>query len=207
MAALSVDQLPEGPDWAYEVKLDGHRALLIKDRTEVQVRSRNDKNLTRTYPTVAAAGTRLRAESAIVDGEIVALDENGCPSFQALQHRGPGAKRQIVFFAFDLLHFDGEDLTGLPRDERREKLRSVVEGSGALLSAELPWTTAQIVTAVRRLGLGGVIAKKRVSSYEPGGRSGEWVKLKLDRQQEFVVGGYRPGLDGVDALLIGVYEK
>ena len=190
MAALSVDKLPEGPEWAYEVMLEGYRALLMKNRTEVQIRSRNDKNLTRTYPTVAAAGTRLRAQSAIVDGEIVALDENGRPSFRALQHSGRRAKRQIVFFVFDLLHFDGEDLTGLPLDERREKLRSVVEGSGALLSAELPWTAAEIVTVVRRLGLEGVIAKKRVSSYESGARSGEWVQLKLHRQEEFVVGGY-----------------
>lgn len=207
MAALSVDKLPEGPEWAYEVKLDGYRALLMKDGTKVQIRSRNDKNLTTTYPTVAAAGTRLRAESAIVDGEIVALDESGRPSFQALQHRGRSAKGQVVFYAFDLVYLNDDDLTGLPLDDRRSKLRSVVTDSGALLSDELPGTAAEIVAAVRGLGLEGVIAKKRASSYLPGERSGEWVKLKLDRQQEFVVGGYRPGPDGVDALLVGVYER
>lgn len=206
MAALVVDSLPVGTEWAYELKLDGYRALILKDGSDVQIRSRNDKDLTSTYPRIAAAGERLAVENATVDGEIVALDENGRPSFQALQHRGREGKGRIVFYAFDLLHLNGEDLRSLTLRERRKRLRAVIGDSGLLLSEDLPGTPAEIAAAVRGLGLEGVIAKKRTSVYESGERSGEWVKLKLDRQQEFVVGGYRPGPDGVDALLVGVYD-
>jgi bifunctional non-homologous end joining protein LigD len=206
MAALPVDRLPEGPEWAYEVKFDGYRALLMKNGTELQIRSRNDRNLTKSYPAIAMAAARLRADRAVVDGEIVALDENGRPSFQALQHRSRHKTGGVVFYAFDLLNLNGEDLTTERWEQRRERLRRVIGDSGLLLSEELPGSAAEIVGAVRGLGLEGVIAKKRASRYEAGERSGEWMKLKLDRQQEFVVGGYRPGSDGVDALLVGVYE-
>src|SRR5688572_25090889 len=114
MAARLVQVLPEGEEWLYEVKFDGYRALLLKDGAQFEIRSRNDKDLTRTYPSVAAAGRRLRADRATVDGEIVALDANGRPSFQALQHRSALAGHVIVFYAFDLLHLDGKDLTAGP---------------------------------------------------------------------------------------------
>jgi bifunctional non-homologous end joining protein LigD len=112
----------------------------------------------------------------------------------------------IVFYAFDLLHLDGQDLTGATLEQRRAMLPQVVEGSGVLLSIELPGTAQQVIEAVQTLGLEGVIAKRRTSRYDAGQRNGAWVKLKLDRQQEFVVGGYRPGPYGVDALLVGYYS-
>jgi bifunctional non-homologous end joining protein LigD len=207
MAALVVDALPEGTEWLYELKFDGYRALILKNGDDIKIRSRNDKDLTSTYPTVAAAATRLSVDIATVDGEVVALDETGRPSFQALQQRSRNDERTIVFYAFDLLNLDGEDLTGLTLESRRERLRPILEGSGLLMSEELAGSAAEVATAVHGLGLEGVIAKKRTAPYESGERSGEWVKLKLDRQQEFVVGGYRPGPHGVDALLIGVYEN
>jgi bifunctional non-homologous end joining protein LigD len=207
MTAQLVRALPEGDDWLYEVKFDGYRALLIKDDGRVSVRSRHDKDLTAAYPTVAAAGSGLRARSAVVDGEIVAVDAHGRPSFQALQHRSAHPGYAIVFYAFDLLHLDGEDLTGLPLDERKARLPRVVDGSGILRSQSLPGTAAQVREAVQRLGLEGVIAKRRSSRYQPGLRSESWLKLKLDRQQEFVIGGYRPGPHGVDALIVGYYEQ
>jgi DNA ligase D-like protein (predicted ligase) len=206
MAARVVDQLPEGDEWMYEVKFDGYRALLLKDGERVDIRSRNDKNLTTAYPSVAAAGRRLHAGSAVIDGEIVAVGADGHPSFQALQHRSAHPGHAIVFYAFDLLHLAGEDLTGLPLEERRRKLLEVLNGSGVLLSIELPGTSQQVIKAVQGLGLEGVIAKRRTSRYTPGERNTSWVKLKLDRQQEFVVGGYRPGPNGVDALLVGYYD-
>jgi bifunctional non-homologous end joining protein LigD len=206
MAARVVDELPEGVEWTYEVKFDGYRALLLKDGKHVQIRSRNDKDLTSTYPSVAASGRRLQADQAIVDGEIVAVDANGRPSFQALQHRGAHPGHAIVFYAFDLLHLEGEDLTSVPLQERRAKLPQVVNDSGLLMSMELPGTPQQVIEAVRNLGLEGVIAKRNTSRYTSGDRNTAWVKLKLDRQQEFVVGGYRPGSNGVDALLVGYYE-
>jgi bifunctional non-homologous end joining protein LigD len=111
-----------------------------------------------------------------------------------------------VFYAFDLLHLDGTDLTRRPLVERKAALEQVVDASGILLSAALPGTAARVVAAVRTLGLEGVIAKRKDSRYDAGLRSEAWLKLKLELQQEFVVGGYRPGPHGVDALLVGYYE-
>jgi bifunctional non-homologous end joining protein LigD len=142
----------------------------------------------------------------VLDGEIVAVDSNGHPSFQALQHRAAHPGHAIVFYAFDVLHLAGNDLTGAPLHERRAKLPTVLNQSGVLMSMELPGTPAQVIAAVENLGLEGVIAKRRTSRYTPGERHGAWVKLKLDKQQEFVVGGYRPGTNGVDALLVGFYD-
>jgi len=207
MAARVVEKLPEGGDWTYEVKFDGYRALLLKDGDRLQIRSRNDKDMTRTYPSIAAAGRRLQARQAIVDGEIVAVDEHGRPSFQALQHPSAHPRHTVVFYAFDLLHLNGVDFVGAPLHERRASLPDVLSRSGILLSSELPGTADEVVEAVRHLGLEGVIAKRRNSRYTPGERTSAWVKLKLDRQQEFVVGGYRPGPHGVDALLVGYYER
>ena len=207
MAAAVVDSLPEGDDWLYEVKFDGYRALLIKRGDRVEIRSRNEKDLTRTYPSVAGAARRLHADTAVIDGEIVAVDAGGRPSFQALQHRSAHPAHAIVFYAFDLRHSSGEDLTGLPLDRRRAQLPAGLDGSGVLLSIELPGTSRQVIDAVRSLGLEGVIAKRRTSRYVSGERTNTaWVKLKLDRQQEFVVGGHRPGPNGVDALLVGYYD-
>jgi DNA ligase D-like protein (predicted ligase) len=205
MAARLVDKLPEGAEWMYEVKFDGYRALLLKNGGRTSIRSRNDKDLTRTYPSVAAAGRRLRADLAVLDGEIVAVDAHGHPSFQALQHRAAHPGHTIVFYAFDLLHLDGQDLTGRSLVERRARLPQVLDDSGLLLSIELPGSSPQVIEAVRNLGLEGVIAKRRQSRYTPGERNDAWFKLKLDRQQEFVVGGYRPGPHGIDALLVGYF--
>ena len=205
MSATLVPLLPEGPQWLYEVKLDGYRALIVKDGDRVKLVSRNEKDLTAAYPAVAAAGKGLDAETAVIDGEIVAVDAHGRPSFQALQHRSSHAGHAVVFYAFDLLHVDGRDLTRLSLEDRRRKLPEVLGKSGVLLSQELPGSAQEVVAAVGRLGLEGVIAKRRDSRYDAGQRSGAWVKLKLDKQQEFVVGGYRPGPHGVDALLVGYY--
>jgi DNA ligase D-like protein (predicted ligase) len=206
MTATVVSTLPDGDRWLFELKLDGYRALIIKNDDRVRILSRNEKDHTAAYPGVVAAGRRLEARSAVVDGEIVAVDASGRPSFQALQHRGAHPQHAIVFYAFDLLHVDGEDLRRLPLEQRRDRLPAVLGQSGVLLSAELPGTADRVVEAVRRLGLEGVIAKRRDSRYDAGQRSGAWVKLKLDKQQEFVVGGYRPGNHGVDALVVGYYE-
>jgi bifunctional non-homologous end joining protein LigD len=208
MAALLVDALPEGTEWSYELKLDGYRALIIKDGTSIRIRSRNDKDLMRMYPAVAAAGRRLQADQAVIDGEIVAVDEQGRPSFQALQHRGTHPKHSIVFYAFDLLHLNGEDTTALPLQVRRAKLVQVIDKSGLLLSLELPGSVADIVSTVRAMQLEGVVAKRKDAPYEVGERSGTWQKLKLERQQEFVIGGYRPdGRNSVDALLVGYFDN
>jgi DNA ligase D-like protein (predicted ligase) len=206
MAAQNVTELPEGPGWDYEVKFDGYRAVLLKAGERVEIRSRNDKDLTRTYPSVHAAARKVKAASAILDGEVVALDSSGRPSFQALQHRTAHPRHAIVYYAFDLLHLDGTDLMSLPLAARRPKLAAVVAGTGILLSETLHGTAGDVIEAVRALGLEGIVAKRTDSRYVPGERSSSWLKLKLDRQQEFVIGGYRPGTHGVDALLVGYHE-
>ncbi len=208
MAAQPVKALPEGDEWLYEPKLDGYRALLIKDGKQIRIVSRNQKDLTPMYPGVAAAGLRLNAAQAVLDGEIVALAKDGRPSFQALQHRSSHPQHRIVFYAFDVLHVNGRDLITEPLIARRARLPKLLrEDSTIRLSLELPGSTAAIVQALHAAGIEGVVAKRRNSTYQPGERSGDWVKLKLERQQEFVIGGFRPeGSAGLDALLVGYYE-
>jgi bifunctional non-homologous end joining protein LigD len=206
MAARVVDMLPEGAEWLYEVKFDGYRALVIKNGDRVEIRSRHDKDLTAAYPGIAAAARGLDARQATVDGEAVAVDANGKPSFQALQHRSGYPGYTIVFYAFDLLHLDGRDLTGEPLDARRRLLPPLLDRSGILMSVDLPGDLPDVIAAVQALGLEGVIAKRKSSRYTPGDRSASWLKLKLDKQQEFVVGGYRPSRGAVDSLLLGYYD-
>jgi len=186
---------------------DGYRALVLKDGARVELRSRRDNDLTRTYPSVTGAAQRLLADSAIIDGEIVALDASGRPSFNGLQHRGALAGHRIVFYAFDLLHLNGTDLTSMPLDKRRERLIDAIAGSGLLLSVSLPGSPADIVKSVQALGLEGVVAKLRTSPYVPGERSSDWQKLKLQKQQEFVIGGYRPQDRSIEAVIVGYYEN
>src|SRR5262249_45742727 len=159
---------------------------------DVRLRSRNDKDLAGAYPGIITAGRRLR-RSALLDGEVVAVDSRGVPSFQALQHRSAYPHHTIVYYAFDVLYLDGENLTGRPLHERRRLLPEIIGDSGVLISETLSGTAPQVIDAVRGLGLEGVIAKRRTSRYEPGLRTGAWSKVKLERQQEFVIGGYRPG--------------
>jgi bifunctional non-homologous end joining protein LigD len=207
MAAMAVKTLPEGSEWLYEAKLDGYRALLLKEATQIQILSRNEKDLTGMYPAVRAAARRLKADQAVIDGEIVALSEEGRPSFQALQHRGSHPHHRIVFYAFDVLHLDGRDLMDEPLVQRRARLPQLIAEDASLrLSRELPGSVGDIVRALREAGVEGVIAKRRDSLYQPGARSSDWLKLKLERVQEFVIGGYRPeGANGLDALLVGYY--
>ena len=127
-----------------------------------------------------------------MDGEIVAVDDDGVPRFQALQHRSRTRPERIVFYAFDLLQLDGRDLTAKPLDERRQRLAAVVHDSGVLPSQPLSGDIDDIIEAARRLKLEGLVAKRRDSRYEPGVRSMAWQKLRLNRSQEFVVGGYSP---------------
>ena len=103
MQARIVTKLPEGDRWLYEVKWDGYRAIAIKNGERVEIRSRNDKDLTTAYPSAAAAVRQLKAQTAVIDGEIVAVDSSGRPSFQALQHRSARTDHQIVYYAFDAL--------------------------------------------------------------------------------------------------------
>lgn len=203
MLATSAEQLPVGSEWTYEVKWDGYRTLALKNGHRVSLWSRNLKDATAQYPTVAQSVKTLRADTVLLDGEIVALDDNGRPSFQSLHHK---SAQTIVYYAFDILHLDGRDLLKTPLEERRVELASALKGESVLCSDPLPGTPEQIETAVRGLQLEGVVAKRRASRYEPGRRSPSWVKVKFNRRQEFVIGGFKPNGANFDSLLVGYYE-
>jgi bifunctional non-homologous end joining protein LigD len=204
MMATPAPALPVGDDWSYEVKWDGYRTLALKDGPRVRLFSRNLKDVTGAYPSVVRTLQELTATAALVDGELVAIDEQGRPSFQALHHQ---AAHVVVYYAFDLLLLGGRDLTREPLDARRKQLAATAAGTSILLSEPLPGTPAQIERAVRELGLEGVVAKRRSSRYEAGRRSDKWLKVKFSRRQEFVVGGYKPSNSGFDSVLVGYYER
>jgi bifunctional non-homologous end joining protein LigD len=206
MLATAAIDLPAGQAWSYEVKWDGYRALALKDGARVQLLSRNQKNLGRDFPAVVAAVVALKPARLVLDGEIVAVDRDGRPSFQALQHRRT-AGLALVYYAFDLLEVGEHSLLREPLEERRRQLRAVVDGSGVLLSEPLPGTPTEIEREIRRLGLEGVVAKRRDSLYRPGERSDAWVKVKFSPRQEFVIGGYKPGARGAESFLVGYYDK
>src|SRR5262245_19301382 len=174
MAAKMVERLPEGKDWVYEVKLDGYRVLIVKNDEDVRLISRNNKDLTYEFPHVQRAAARLKARIALIDGEIVAVDEKGAPRFQLLQHRSTTNQAQIVYYAFDLLNLEGEDITSEPLEKRKAKLKKLVNRSGVLISEPLPGTLAQIVEAASNLQLEGIVAKRRDSRYQIGVRSNDW---------------------------------
>lgn len=207
MQCKPVTELLEGEDWTFEIKFDGYRCVVLKVGSKVTLFSRNEKKLNDRFPTLAAALAELPGEFA-VDGEIVALDETGRPSFQLLQNSG-SARPAIYFYTFDLLHRDGEDLQRSPIERRRQMLGELlVNPTDPLrLSPLLQAPAGEILEAVQKLGLEGVVGKRRGSIYEPGERSGAWIKRRTNREQEFVIGGYVPGARGFDALIVGVYEK
>jgi bifunctional non-homologous end joining protein LigD len=206
MAAVLVDKLPAGDEWLYEAKFDGYRAMVIKDGAAVTILSRKGNDLTSDYPHVQSAVAALPASRAVIDGEIVAFDQEGKPSFQQLQHR-TARGTAIRFFAFDLLHLNGSDLGDAPLEDRRKKLERLLRKSGVEFSQELPGTPEQVIHAVAEVGLEGVIAKRRTSRYEPGKRSGAWQKFKLQHRQEFVIGGYKPENRTFQSLVVGYYDN
>jgi len=206
MAALLVETLPSGDGWLYEAKFDGYRALVMKNGATIKILSRKGNDLTATYPAIVRAVEKLKAKSAVLDGEIVAFDENGRPSFQQLQHR-TAKGTAIRYFAFDLLHLEGADLQSQALTTRRAKLAKLIASSDVEFSDELPGTPEQVVEAVAQVGLEGVVAKRRDSRYEPGKRSGVWQKLKVKHRQEFVIGGYKPENRNFQSIVVGYYEE
>jgi DNA ligase D-like protein (predicted ligase) len=206
MECLAVTKLPEGSQWLYEIKLDGYRAIGIKADDGVQLLSRRKKSFNRQFATLPAALCEL-PENTVVDGEIVALDEQGRPNFTLIQHSRSSASR-ICYFIFDLLIHKGHDLTRLPLLERRQIMSSELNFRLPRIRIADYFEThaADMISAVRAQGLEGVVAKRKEGLYEAGQRTGSWAKYRLNRGQELVIGGYIPGLRGVDAIIIGYYK-
>jgi DNA ligase D-like protein (predicted ligase) len=207
MQCLAVKKLPEGAAWEYELKLDGYRALAVKHAGRLTLFSRNRKSFNSRFPAILAALSQL-PEETVIDGEIVAFDESGRPSFNRLQNFSESAD-SVTFYAFDILMWKGKSLQAETLDARRALLRAKVmpQIPAIHFSESFAVTAAQMVAGVRSQGLEGVIAKRRDSLYEPGLRSGAWVKMRIGGGQEFVIGGYTPSARNFDALLIGYYER
>jgi len=212
MKATLMAAPPSRGDWLYELKFDGYRALALKEGERVQLLSRNTKDFSKRFPEIAEAVAQLPADSAILDGEIVALDEKGRPSFQLLQMIEMGeARPPLVFYVFDLLHRDGADLMSAPLHQRREELVSTLKGVAGPIrfSGEIRGDPRRLLAEVRKRGLEGIIGKERDSLYEPDRRSRSWIKLKCVSEQEMVIGGYTPP-EGTrqhfGALLVGYYH-
>src|SRR5262249_31566619 len=209
----------EGGEWLYEIKYDGVRALAIRDGGSVRIFGRSGLEATVNYPEVVLALGKLPFTRFVLDGEIIAFDRDGRPSFQALQRRiqahdrGQIAAMALVdpapYYIFDLLAFDRFDLRGHALETRKELLRRMIRGEGLLRYSDYHTGIGRAFDdAVAELGLEGVVAKRLNSSYQAG-RGGGWLKIKCPRVERFVIGGWtEPAGSRVHfgALLAGQYE-
>lgn len=206
MLLLRTERLPEGPDWLVELKLDGYRAIAIKAGGEVRLRSRNDNDFNIRYPGIVKALAEMPDET-VLDGEVVALDEDGRPSFNKLQNYGAAAP--LHFFIFDVLILMGKNVMNEPMIKRRDLIEEHVLPTLAdpiRYSPILDAPLEALVRSVKEQGLEGLIAKHRGSKYEPGERSGAWQKMRVNRSQELVIAGYTPSPKNFDALVVGYYS-
>jgi DNA ligase D-like protein (predicted ligase) len=205
MECLPVTKLPEGPSWSYEIKLDGYRLEAVKDGKKVAVYSRRKNVLNERFPRVAEALTKLPA-STVIDGEVCALDASGRTDFNLLQNFR-SAEAQIHYFAFDILVLKGKSLIKVPLSKRRALLADVLpKNDHVSLSVVDHRPVANLMKFVTKQGLEGIVAKRIDSVYEPGKRTGLWSKHRINQGQEFLVGGYTPGGNGFDALIVGFYR-
>jgi bifunctional non-homologous end joining protein LigD len=216
MLSVLGNGLPPGPDWVYEVKWDGVRALFFIEKGRVRMCSRRGTAIEQQYPELHQIVNLLDADSAIVDGEIVCFNESGVPSFQLLQNRigaRPGSAAQLAqsqpasFFAFDLLYLNGYDLRRTPLVERKQLLSSILQPNPTFRYSEhFTGKGQELMEAVREKGLEGIVAKQAYSRYDSK-RSRDWVKVKVLNQQEFVICGWIEGeRDYFGALVLAYYE-
>jgi bifunctional non-homologous end joining protein LigD len=205
MECLAVSTLPDGPHWVYEIKLDGYRAVAVRLADGVAFYSRNGKSLNKKFPYIVDSLRTIPPET-VVDGELVALDDSGRPVFNLLQNYR-GAASVIRYFVFDVLVLKGRDLTRLPLSERRKLLNTLaISNERIRISEYLEVSAETMLAAVKEQGLEGVVAKRKDSVYEAGLRTGAWVNCRVNSGQEFVVGGYTPGPNGIDAIIVGYYR-
>ena len=205
MECLSVARLPEGSQWLWEIKLDGYRALAVKSGSDVTLFSRRQKSLNRQFPYIVEALVDLPDET-VVDGELVAIDDSGRPNFHLLQNFRADASR-IHYYIFDLLCCKDRDLTRLSLIERRELLISLVmiDDKRIRISEYVEAGSSALLAGVREQHLEGIVGKRKDSPYQPGKRSGAWIKYRVNCGQELVIGGYTPGPHGIDAIIVGYH--
>ena len=209
MLLLKTEALPgDASRWLYELKLDGYRAIAFKADGRLHLRSRNDNDFSQRYAAVMR-GLKTLPDDTVVDGEIVAFDEEGRPSFNLLQNYG-SADTPIGYFVFDVMVLAGRDVTQEPLSARQALLEAKVLphlADPVRYVAPLEGSLQTLVHSVKAHGFEGLVAKRRDSHDEPGLRSGAWRKMRVNRGQEFVIGGYTLGTRTFDALVIGYYQE
>jgi bifunctional non-homologous end joining protein LigD len=221
MLATLADKPFDSPDWLYELKMDGIRALVVKDGEKFEMWTRNDRPLTERFPTLAAALRELPGDSAVLDGEIVALDAEGHSHFELIQPRIHLSRERdiaeaddripVYFYAFDLLYLNGYDLRRFPLEQRKAVLRKLIPGNGGWVryNDHIEERGTDFFNAVSKRGLEGIVAKHRESPYQQT-RSRYWIKIKTQHTDHFVVAGFTPPEGSrkyFGALLLGLYNK
>jgi len=212
MLATLSKEIVTGPEWVYEEKYDGIRAVAYRDGDRVRLLSRTGQDLTAGFPAIVDALRTLPDPDFVLDGELVVFDEKGVSRFQLLQRRAIDRRTRTMYAVFDCLRSQGKDLLRRPLEERRERLLELIpKRAGPLMpSRRLPRSGERAIATAREKGWEGVIAKLATSPYEPGVRSRAWLKVKVRGESEFVIGGYTPPQGSraeFGALLVGLYDR
>ena len=220
MLATSVEEAFDSPEWLFEIKWDGYRAIAFIEEGKVRLVSRNQNELTHCYPELKDLPKAVKAKNAILDGEVVALDDHGRPSFSLMQQRTgfrPGGKRgpvnatvPVLYFAFDLLYLDGYDWRKVPLEARKNKLSEIITpGDSLRYSDHYEQQGKALLELAREKGLEGIVAKKRECPYQER-RSSDWLKIKIRHRLECVIGGYTEP-EGSRAhfgsIVLGLYDR
>jgi bifunctional non-homologous end joining protein LigD len=220
MLATTIEEPFDSPDWLFEIKWDGYRAVTFIENGKVRLISRNQNELTARYPELRDLAKSVQAKTAILDGEVVALDEQGRASFSLMQQRTgfrPGGRRAttnadvpVLYYAFDLLYLDGYDWRKLPLEDRKKKLASIlIAGDSVRYSDHYQKQGKALFEMAQQKGLEGILAKKRDSIYQER-RSSEWLKIKIRHRLEAVIGGYTEpegSRMNFGSIVLGLYDK
>jgi bifunctional non-homologous end joining protein LigD len=220
MLATSIEDPFDSSDWLFEIKWDGYRAIAFIEKGRLRLVSRNQNDLTAQYSDLSDLPEAVNAKSAILDGEIVVLDEQGRPSFSLMQQRtgfrergrraAPRREMPVLYYVFDLLYLDGYDLRRVALEDRKRLLASIVTENDSLrISGHFPENGEALYDVAREKGLEGILAKRRGSCYEER-RSREWLKIKIRHQLEAVIGGYTEpegARQYFGSIVLGLYDK
>lgn len=207
----TLGRLPAGDDWAYEVKWDGYRTLVFVDDGDVRLQSSSGRDVTERWPELAPIATATNAATAILDAELVVLDDAGRPRFELVQQSGPGSPREAVLYVFDVLSIGGTDTIDLPYEDRRRLLDGLLEpGDNWMVPVHRVGDGAALLAAAEQQELEGVVAKRLGSTYRPGTRTKDWIKVKVRRQVDVAIGGFTAGEGGrsstFGSLLVGRWD-
>jgi bifunctional non-homologous end joining protein LigD len=210
MLATLVDKAFDKDEWTYEVKWDGYRAVAFMNKGIVEIKSRNNKSFNAKYYPVFEALTHLGV-NAVVDGEIVVVTKQGSANFNALQNWRSEADGELLYYLFDILWFEGIDIKGLPLTERKEILSSIIPQDSIIrLSNHFNTSGIEFLETARKMGLEGIMAKKKDSTYQPGNRTKDWLKIKANKRQEVVIGGFtlnEGSRKPFSSVLVGVFDN